>query len=104
MPTTPDPDTERHDQDTLRVLFWQVGEASAPDLVVTAREMVLFLTMGASDYSKTPCEDIHCDICYEFVATWRSLYQALDAHDRATVEAYLEERDVRAPTFPQALR
>lgn len=104
MADAPNPDTGRHDQDTLRVVIVQLGPPAKPDLIITAQEAVLFLTMSASEYSKMPCEDIRCEVCYEFVATWKSLYQALDAHDRAAVEATLEERDIRAPSFPQAIR
>jgi hypothetical protein len=99
-----DRDTDRQDQDTLRVVFVPLPSGMAPDLVVTPREAVLFLGMSAAEFAAKPCEDIFCEVCHEFVASWRSLYSALDAADRAAVEQYLEEGDCRAPTFPQAIR
>jgi hypothetical protein len=76
---------------------------TAPDLVISQREAVPFLVMSAREYAATPCEDTHCEACYEFVYAWKSVYQALGATYRAAVEAGLEHADIRAPAFPQGL-
>ena len=104
MDETKNGDTSRHVQDTLRVVFVPLPDEGTYDLAITPREAFLFLVMSAAEYWKSPCDDLHCEVCYEFVTSWKSLYGALDADDRLAVEEALEDYDTRAPQFPQSLR
>ena len=102
---TPDDTTPSVPADELPLLVIRIdGDRRPADVVITPREAVLFLTMSATAYATTPCDDLHCEVCYEYVSSWMSIYQALDANDRLAVEDLLELYDVRAPAFPKGLR
>jgi len=97
----PDDSTPIVPPNDLFALAFRVPEGSTPyDLVITPREAILFLSLSAVEYWNNPCLDTRCEVCHEFAACWKSLYNSLDAADRAAVEESLERNDSRAPTFP----
>jgi len=87
-----------------RVSIWVTLPPTSYDLTISPREAIFFLSMSAAEFAATPCDDPYCELCYEFVSSWQSLYSSLDAVDRATVEASLEEHDIRAPAHPKGIR
>ena len=104
MSNRDEPDAGRDYIDLVALMILDGGDRHAPDLVISPREAVTFLVMSAKEYAAAPCEESQCEVCYSFVASWKSLYQALGATDRLVVEGALEQYDVRAPTFPSAIR
>jgi len=104
MVTPGDDKTSVPEEGVVRIYAWGAPAPTWYDLTISPREAIFFLSMSAAEFAATPCDDLYCEVCYEFVSSWQSLYQSMDAADRATVEAALEERDIRAPAHPKGIR
>lgn len=104
MNEQPDESAPVPGEDTLDVLVMQITARSGPGIVLEPDEAAMFLVMSANEYWRHPCDDLHCEVCYEFVTIWKSVYSALDAVDRLAVENLLEAYNTRAPAFPWSLR
>lgn len=101
----PDDTTDSVPQEELLALLIPIPfSQQEPEIVLTKREVVVFLSMSAAEYAATPCDDLHCEVCDEFVSSWKSIYGALDATHRGAVEDALESYNVRAPAYPKGLR
>lgn len=102
--TPDDTSTSIPEEEPARVCVWGAPAPTRYDLTISPREAIMFLAMSAVEFDTSPCDDPFCEVCYEYVSSWQSLYSSLDAVDRAAVEAFLEDRDIRAPAHPKGIR